>query len=215
MNLHHKGEEKDGAGETSPGQGSPAQDEMKTKEAEGGVETGDKSQQYYEQLLRLKADFENYRKRIEKEKPELIKWGKADMLLKLLSLYDMILSAHLHINKLEQNGNQNRALEADGSVEDASNGYKKQVKEIIKGLEMIFKEFSKVFESENVREIKTLGKPYDPMSSEIVSTIAGDDSNDGSVVEELQKGFYFGDKILRPARVRIAVKKTEEKNNGE
>src|ERR1035437_7867953 len=56
------------------------------------------AEDYYNQLLRLQADFENYRKRVEKEKPELIKWGKAEMLLKLLPLYDLLLSANLHIN---------------------------------------------------------------------------------------------------------------------
>src|SRR3989339_1367048 len=65
--------------------------------AEGELEKQKKlAEDYYDQLLRLQADFENYRKRVEKEKPELIKWGKAEMLLKLLPLYDLLLAAHLH-----------------------------------------------------------------------------------------------------------------------
>jgi molecular chaperone GrpE len=52
-----------------------------------------------------------------------------------------------------------------------------------------------------------VGKPYDPMACEILGVVDGTDENDGLVTEELQKGFYYGDKILRPARVKIAKKK--------
>ena len=141
---------------------------------------------YYGQLLRLQADFENYRKRQDKEKPEWLKLGKADILLRLLPLYDMLLSAHAHINTAKENGGGDETL---------------------KGLEMIFKEFSKVFDAEGLRAMDTVGKPYDPMASEILGIVEGTEENDGFVVEELQKGFYYGEKILRPARVKIAKKK--------
>lgn len=140
---------------------------------------------YYGQLLRLQADFENYRKRMEKDRPELIKWGKAEILLRLLPLYDMLLSAHAHINTARENGGGDETL---------------------KGLEMIFKEFSKVFDAEGLRAMDPVGKPYDPMASEILGVVEGTEENDGFVVEELQKGFYYGEKILRPARVKIAKK---------
>ncbi|HAT73033.1 MAG TPA: nucleotide exchange factor GrpE [Elusimicrobia bacterium] len=147
------------------------------------------SADYYNQLLRLQADFENYRKRVEKEKPELIKWGKAEILLRLLPLYDMLLSAHLHVNNAQGAGGN---------------------EEVLKGLDMIFKEFSKVFDAEGLRQMEPVGKPYDPMASEILGVVDGTDENDGFVVEELQRGFYYGEKILRPARVKIARKKTAE-----
>lgn len=146
------------------------------------------SEDYYNQLLRLQADFENYRKRVEKEKPELIKYGKADILIRLLPLYDLLLSAHNHINSAKDGG---------GS------------EDVLRGLEMIFKEFSKVFEAEGLRPMDPVGKPYDPMASEILGVVEGTDENDGLVTEELQKGFYYGEKILRPARVKIAKKKAE------
>jgi len=147
------------------------------------------SDDYYNQLLRLQADFENYRKRQDKEKPEWLKLGKADILLRLLPLYDMLLSAHAHINTAKENGGGD---------------------ETIKGLDMIFKEFSKVFDAEGLRAMEPVGKPYDPMASEILGIVDGTDENDGLVVEELQKGFFYGDKILRPARVKIAKKKAQE-----
>ncbi len=144
----------------------------------------DRAGEYYDQLLRLQADFENYRKRVEKEKPELIKYGKAEILVKLLPLYDLLLAAHSHING------------ARGGSSD----------EVLKGLEMIFKEFSRVFEAEGLRPMDPVGKPYDPMACEILGVTDGTEENDGLVTEELQKGFWYGDKILRPARVKIAKK---------
>ena len=146
---------------------------------------------YYGQLLRLKADFENYRKRVEKEKPELVKFGKAEMLIRLLPLYDMLMQAHLHMIKAK-----------DGNGEESA-----ATRDIVKGLEMIFKEFSKVFESEGIRPMDVVGKPYYPMGSEIIGIDEGTDENDGLVTAEFQKGFYYGDKVLRTARVKIAKKK--------
>lgn len=186
---NHKGEEKKAKQEAAA---EPVEcvcgAEARTVEAAAG-EAGKQeklAKDYYDQLLRLQADFENYRKRVEREKPELIKYGKAEMLIKLLPLYDMLLAAHGHVNT---------AMDGAGS------------EEVLKGLEMIFKEFSRLFEAEGLRPMDPVGKPYDPMASEILGVVDGDDSNDGLVVEELQKGFFYGDKILRPARVKIAKKK--------
>jgi len=180
---HHKAEEKKlraaaeepacecGAG-ALPAEAAPAEPEKHTG----------KAADYYSQLLRLQADFENYRKRLEKEKPEWVKLGKCEILNRLLPLYDMLLAAQAHISAAGGN----------------SGG------ETLKGLEMIFKEFSKVFDAEGMRAMCPVGKPYDPMASEILGVVDGSAENDGLVVEELQKGFYYGDKILRPARVKIA-----------
>lgn len=169
--------------------------EEKKERAENGA--GGKENEYYDQLLRLKAEFENYRKRVEKEKPELIKWGKAEVFLELLPLYDLLVKAHSHIKNVE-------------TGEEKLN--KKEVKEIIAGLEMIFKQFSKVFKSEGIREIEVLGKEYDPMACEVLGVVEGDAGDDGKVVEELEKGYYFEDKILRTCKVKIAKKKALEKN---
>ncbi|MFA6433397.1 MAG: nucleotide exchange factor GrpE [Elusimicrobiales bacterium] len=167
-----------------------------------GTRAAGKTPDYYSQLLCLKADFENYRKRVEKEKPELVKFGKAEMLIKLLPLYDLLMQAHLHIVKLK-----------DGAGDDPA-----PARDIVKGLEMIFKEFSRVFEAEGIRPMEVVGKPYDPMGSEIIGTDEGTEENDGLVTAEFQKGFYYGDKVLRPARVKIAKKKVpapeEPKANG-
>ncbi len=186
MKNHHKAEEKKEKAEEKIE--CVCGEEAKAAEAAGSELEAQKkrAEDYYNQLLRLQADFENYRKRVEKEKPELIKYGKADILMRLLPLYDLLLAAHSHVT---------------GAMEGGSGD------EVLKGLEMIFKEFSKVFEAEGIRPMEPVGKPYDPMASEILGVVDGTDENDGLVTEELQKGFYYGDKILRPARVKIAKKK--------
>lgn len=147
------------------------------------------AKEYYNQMLLGKAEFENYRKRIERERPGLIQYGKAELLSKMLPMYDIMLAAGRHLETVNAPGLENT----------------------VKGMKMIFKEFDKIFESEGVRPMETVGKPYDPMATEILGIVDGTDENDGLVVEELQKGFYLGEKILRPARVKIARKKPEPK----
>lgn len=157
--------------------------------APAAVSDADRAKDYYDQLLRLQADFANYRKRVEKEKPELVCFGKAQLLLTLLPLYDLLTRAHEHLCNAR-------------ACEDAA-----KVHDVEKGLEMIFKEFSKVFEAEGIRPMELVGKPYDPMACEIIGIDEGTDENDGLVTGEFQKGFYYGDKILRPATVKIAKKR--------
>ena len=170
--------------------GSKDEENKELAEMEAELEKQTKlAKDYYNQMLLGKAEFENYRKRIERERPGLIQYGKAELLAKLLPMYDIMLAAGKHLETVNAPGLENT----------------------VKGMKMIFKEFDKVFESEGVCAMETVGKPYDPMATEILGIVDGTDENDGLVVEELQKGFYLGEKILRPARVKIARKKAEPK----
>ncbi len=222
-------------------QAIPAQEKAQCPPAPETAEK--KAMEYYDQLLRLKAEFENYRKRVEREKSDLIKWGKAELLLKLIPLYDVLLNAHCHVNKIleqEKSACQGGADESTGKIHDSqSHSFLKgdengsaqthcpqgkfgqsRAGELCKGLELIFGEFSKVFEAEGINIMETVGKPYDPMSHEVIGTVENSPADDGSVVEEIQRGFVIGGKVLRPARVRIAQKKraepgTEQTKTGE
>jgi len=148
----------------------------------------DKAQEYLDQLIRLKADFENYRKRVEKEKPELIAFGKHQMLFSLLPLYETLLRAKAQLDKAVCAGT------------DA---------ELCKGLELIFKEFDKIFAAENISVMDTEGKPYDPMCHEVLAVLDCPAEKDGLVITEAQKGFRCGGKVLRPAKVCIGRTKQE------
>ncbi|MBI4678828.1 MAG: nucleotide exchange factor GrpE [Elusimicrobia bacterium] len=135
---------------------------------------------YYDQLLRLKAEFENYRKRVDREKPECIKWGRAEVLLRLLPIYDMLLKAH---------------EEVQSSHTDTP---------LAKGMEGIFKEFEKIFKEEGVAPMEPEGKPYDAMLHEVLGSVEDDGVEEGIVVDVVQAGFTLNGRALRPAKVRIA-----------
>lgn len=146
----------------------------------------DKAAQYFGQLVRLQADFENYRKRVEKEKPELINFGKTEVILSFLSLYDVLLKAKKQVES-----------------EDAD------IKNIKQGLKMIFEEFAKVFKAQGVQIINAKGKTYDPMTQEVITTIPCEPKDDGLVLEEISSGVKMGDRVIRPAQV-IVGKAPEE-----
>jgi len=137
---------------------------------------------FYGQLLRLKAEFENFRKRTDREKPEYYKQGKADMLFKLLPVYDVLRKAHADI----------QASHGDSPA--------------AKGMDMVFKEFEKLFKEEGVTVMDPVGKPYDSSRHEVLGTVAKEGAADGDVADVLQDGYMQGDRVLRTAKVRIAKK---------
>lgn len=137
---------------------------------------------YYGQLLRLKAEFENYRKRVDREKPEWFKSGRAEVIAKLLPLYDLLQHAH----------------------EEVASGYADTP--LAKGLDAIFREYEKLFLEEGVSRLDSLGKPFDPHRQEAFGFTDKPGYDEGSVAEVLQTGFLLGDKVLRTAKVRLQKK---------
>jgi molecular chaperone GrpE len=134
---------------------------------------------YYNQLLRLKAEFENYRKRVDREKPDWYKLGAAGVLGKLLPLFDLLRHAHQDI----QSGHKDTPL--------------------AKGMEAIFREYEKLFKEENVTQMDPLGKPFDPHYHEAFGFVNKPGYDEGAVADVLQAGFLLGDKVLRTAKVRL------------
>jgi len=161
-----------------------AQDESAAEPAEIGTSVEAKPAQpdYYDQLLRLKAEFENYRRRVDREKPEWFARGRAEVAAKLLPLYDLVRHAH----------------------EDVKAGYADTP--LAKGMDAIFKEYAKLFKEEGVTEMDPLGKPFDPNYQEAFGFVDKPGFEEGSVADVLQAGFLLGDKVLRTAKVRIQKK---------
>jgi molecular chaperone GrpE len=141
---------------------------------------------YYGQLLRLKAEFENYRKRVDREKPEWVKLGRAEVAAKLLPLYDLLKHAH---------------KEVIGGHADSP---------LAKGMEAIFKEYEKLFREEGVTQMDPLGKPFDPHTQEAFGFVDKPGVEEGDVADVLQAGFLLGDKVLRTAKVRLQQKKSNK-----
>lgn len=140
-------------------------------------ETKKEAENYYDQLLRLKADFENFRKRAEKEKKEYLEWGKEKILLKQLSMNDIL----------------------ENALKSAKEG--KNLDSIIVGLEMVNKEFNKMLKEEGVEEIKC--EQFDHNLCEALEQVESEEK-DGTVLEVYQKGYKINGKLMRPAKVKVA-----------
>lgn len=134
---------------------------------------------YYGQLLRLKAEFENYRKRVDRDRPEWLRFGRAEVIAKFLPLYDLLQHAHQEV----------RAGHGDSPL--------------AKGMDAIFREFEKVFREEGVSQLDPVGQAFDPHYHEALGFAERAGCEEGSVAEVLQTGFLLGDKVLRTAKVRL------------
>jgi len=126
---------------------------------------------FLEDLQRVQAEFENYIKRVEREKERDKLKVKSELLLKLIQIKEDL----------------EKALE---NVED-------------KGIEMIYNNLKKILEEEEVKEIKSLGEKFNHEVHEVVKKIEGAENQ---VLEEIQRGYKIGDKILRAAKVVVGGK---------
>ncbi len=142
---------------------------------------------YYEKYVRLSADFENFRKRTEREKAAFLAYGKKDFVEKLLPAYEVLLRQEKNLEKATE--------KADASL--------------VGGIKMVLGELKKAFESEGVKKMDVVGKPYDPQTAEAIAVIPAQPEQDGIVLEEVQMGFTMDDKVLRPARVVVGKAQEE------
>lgn len=146
-----------------------AEDKKEEKEAEP-EEDGDAK------YLRLMADFQNYKKRVEKEKKDLYSYANEKLVTELLAVLD----------------NFERAL----SHEDTGDGFKE-------GMEMIFKQLVDVLEKSGLAEIAALGEDFDPNFHNAVMTEETEEYESGKVSGVLQKGYTLNGKVIRPSMVKV------------
>lgn len=141
-----------------------------------------KADDYYDQLIRLKAEFENFRKRSEREKAEARRWGKEEIVLRLVSLMDV----------MEQ---------AERAAHNAPD-----LKAVVFGLDMLYGEFKRLLKEEGLEEVPAaVGDAYNHAVQEAVETVE-DEGADGQIRAVLQKGYTFQGLLFRPARVKISKK---------
>ena len=140
------------------------------------------------QLQRRQADFENYRKRVERERSETYNRVVADIAGKLLPVMD----------------NLKRALEAEASVEASESD---EFRHFLSGVDLISKQLNGVLEAFGVKPIAAVGEPFDPHIHEAVVTEATDDYEPDTVMQEIVSGYRLGDKLIRPALVKVATRK--------
>ncbi|HEV8587950.1 MAG TPA: nucleotide exchange factor GrpE [Pyrinomonadaceae bacterium] len=143
-----------------------------------------------EALLRRQADFENYRKRVERERTEAHNRVVGEAARKLLPVMD----------------NLSRALDAERSVETSESA---EFRHFLHGVELISKQLSEVLESFGVQPIAAVGERFDPHIHEAVVTEPSDEHEPDTVIEELARGYRIGDRLLRPAMVKVAAHKSD------
>ena len=141
-------------------------------------------------LTRRQADFENYRKRIERERGESHNRIVADVARKLLPVID----------------NLARALDAERSVEAKES---KEFRHFLHGVELISKQLNGVLESLGITPIAAVGERFDPHMHEAVVTEPSDKYEPDTITEEITRGYRIGDSLLRPATVKVATRKDE------
>lgn len=132
---------------------------------------------YVEMLQRLKAEFENYKKRAQKEKLELSTYVKSQLICNLLPVVDdfdrMLDNSHPENN------------------------------EIIAGTRLIYNKLMSILKEEGLEPIETVGRDFNPEIHEAVLIESGENDADDKIVAELQKGYLFKEKLLRPSKVKV------------
>ncbi|MGA9771109.1 MAG: nucleotide exchange factor GrpE [Blastocatellia bacterium] len=135
----------------------------------------------YDQLLRRQAEFENYRRRVDRERSETYTRARAEVLLELLPVID----------------NFERALASlETSVGDAES--------LRQGVELIHKQFKDALTKFGLEPVESVGKTFDPHVHEAVTIEPTDKHKENTVIEEFQRGYRLGERLLRPAKVKVA-----------
>lgn len=134
---------------------------------------------YYDRLLRKTAEFDNYRKRVERERRAQADQAVTDLLAELLLVVDDF----------------DRALTVDADDNPAS--YRK-------GVELIHAKLHDLLRKQGVRPIDAIGAEFDPNLHQAVAHEASPGHRDGEVIGEMRRGYMIGDRLLRPAMVKVA-----------
>ena len=148
-------------------------------EKEKNKETSDK-------YLRLQAEFENFRKRMEREKSDFLKYSMENFFKELLPVID---NFELALESAE------KATDLEGFSE---------------GVKLIHKQLQDILQKEGLAHFSSVGEPFDPMKHQAVMQVESDTHSENTIVEELKKGYLLKERLLRPALVSVAKKKSNK-----
>ena len=149
----------------------------------------EESRQTYDRLLRVSAEFENYKKRSAREMDEFRKFANESLIKEMLSVVD----------------NLERAINFSSNAKQVNPG-------LVEGVDITLKEILKIFEKFNVKPVESLKKHFDPGFHQAVMTEETDDYPEHIVINELQKGYMMHDRLLRPAMVVVSKPKVKPNN---
>lgn len=165
-----------GDGKKADAGGAESRNEKKEESREDEAEKDESEESGNEKYMRLMADFQNYKRRTEKEKAEVFSYANEKIVTELLSVLD----------------NFERALAQESADEKYA-----------EGMELIFRQMRDVLTKAGLAEIDAVGKEFDPNFHHAVMTDDNADFESGQVTAVLQKGYTLHDKVIRPAMVRV------------
>ncbi len=145
----------------------------------------EKNQEMKEQVLRVRAEADNFRKRLQKEKDDFARFAREGFIRELLPVKDNLERALAH------------AEEDPGSIVD--------------GVRLTLEQFDSILKNMGVEAVESLGRPFDPSLHEAMAQVESAESEPNTVVNEFQKGYTLHGRLLRPAMVAVAKAKSEEK----
>lgn len=172
--------------------GEQKQEELKQKEKMISLseseykklqEEAGKASEYWDRILRLQADFDNIRKRLEREKQDFVKFANEGIILELLNILD----------DLERTVELAQAKHQD-------------ITSFLKGVEMILAHLYEMLKEYGVKPIEAEGKIFDPNYHEALMQAEETDLPEHTIVEELQKGYLLNDRVIRTAKVKVSKK---------
>jgi len=149
----------------------------------------DELAQMKDQFLRARADMENYRRRMQREKEETIKFANEGILKEMLPVMDNLDRAITHARTHEEQGSS-----------------------LLDGIEMIQRQMYKVLEKHRVAPIDALDCLFDSACHEAMGQCERDDCPPNTVVEEMQRGYMLNDRLLRPSMVMVSKNSAEKKS---
>jgi len=169
-----------GKNKKTPSEDERAEDERSDGDASEEIERlKSELRREHDTLLRALADFDNYRRRVERDRGSAARSGKREIILRLLDVLDGFDRALGHM---------------DGAPASS----------IAAGVQALHRKLLGVLEAEGVTPMESLGEIFDPRFHEAIGAVESDEVESGAVAEELQRGYRWGEDVLRPARVRVA-----------
>ena len=146
-------------------------------------------QELHDQYLRLAADFDNFKKRVAKEKSDLISYGNEELIKSLLSVSD----------------NLERAIQHSETIKDSE--------PIIEGIKLVHKQFLGCLEKFGVKTINVnKGDEFDPRIHQAVERVESNEVKPGLILSELLKGYILNERLLRPALVSVSIAHSESES---
>jgi len=149
----------------------------------------EKLKETHDKLLRALADSENQRRRSEKETKEAFEYGGFNFAIETLSLLDNLQRAH-------------QSIKDDESLKE-----NKDLNKFLNNIQIIEKDLMTIFEKNNIKKIDCLNKKFDPNNHQAMLEMEDENAEPGTVLKEIQPGYFFKDRLLRPSFVAVAKKK--------